>query len=446
MTSRSDGPDVVARAPVKGRKIDPLVALLSGLPDAGVLHDQLEASARRDSIQRKTPRRRGPRVGSGQYGTVVKHGRYWRLQYRGEPDAKGRRKQHSLTLGERSVMTYDQARAYADLRIAKIAARRIAPGSTCSWPDWCDRVLTVYLPNQRHGSRRTVASIMRRHVRPAFQSLQLHEIRVAHVQTWIAGMRSAGYAPQTIRGHYSVLRWVLRRARAEGLAVEVPARIDIDLPRDDKPRAHRRRREYSTDELRRILAASKAPERTLWMLCAFCGLRLGEGLGLRRCDLELDVGRLLIVRQAAGRREVAPKTEASIAERQIPPSLLAHLREFCAGMGATDLLFPSSRGGMRDASGVRRRHLKPLLRRLGIEGRSSHAFRHWFGSAGAQAGVPMATLQHAMRHRDVRATQRYIAVTTVAVDQAIELIESRYLAATAEIPPERNGESPGESS
>lgn len=397
------------------------------------ISEQDFARALEIAAQRPTPTNptkvASARIGGGQTGTVRLRGAVWRLHYRGDRGPSGKRTQHSVRLGRREEMSLEQARVAALLRLEQLVPPLVAPGSTCTWSAWCDRFCAVYLPSLRLGSRRTVGSIIRRHVRPAFAELQIHEIRTARVQTWIASMQARGAAAETIATRFSVLSWLMRRARGEGLAAAVPSKRDVLLPRSDRPRviATTSASAFSTDELYRILAHSDEPWQTLYKLLAFCGLRVGEGLGLRWCDVDLDLGRLRVVRQASEGREVAPKTDSSVAERCIPPKLLEHLRVFHLRRADDGLLFPSPRGGVYDDSGLRRHHLAPLLARLGIEGKSFHGFRHWFGSVGASSGIPQATLQRAMRHGDLRSTQRYITVTSDAVDQAIADIESRYL-------------------
>jgi integrase len=373
-------------------------------------------------------RRRIPRIGRGQDGVVRLRGRIWRLQFRSPPDADGKRRQRSVRVGTIDEMTEEQARTAARLMLERLAPRRIEPGSTCTWESWCERYLSVYVAMLRRTSQESVSSAIRVHLVPAFADLYLHEIRVARVQSWIARQRTFGAAPSTIAWRYALLRRMLRRARREGLAVEVPTADDVDLPRSDAVSGRRHVRGFTTDELRQILAVTEEPWKTLFMLCAFCGLRISEALGLRWSDVSLDTGRLSIVRQATYGKESRPKTEASIAERRIPPMMLEHLRAFAAGRIAEDgLLFPSPRGGPYHASGVRKHHLTPILRRLGITGRSFHGFRHWLGTTAARHGIPLPAVQRVMRHRDPRSTQVYIEVAGAEVDAAIVGVESRYL-------------------
>lgn len=375
-----------------------------------------------------TQRRRQSRVGYGQHGVVRLRGSAWRLQYRGEPDADGRRRQHSVRLGDRETMTREQARAAATRMIEHIMPRRIPPGASCRWEDWCARYVEVYVPLLRHSSQQSTASVIRKHLAPAFAGLHLHEVCVSRIQTWIARQRAQQAAPSSITTRYRVLRRMLRRARIEGFVVELPSGADVDLPRSEDVDANPKRRAFTTAELQQILAAASEPLRTIAMFCAFCGLRISEALGVRWSDIDLNAGRLRIVRQGLAGREVRPKTMGSVAERRIPPNLVEHLQAFGTHRAAPDaLLFPGPTGRPLHSSGLRKHHLRPLLQRLGIRGRSFHGLRHWLGSTAVREGVPVPAVQRLLRHKDRRSTEVYLGVQTDDIDAAIDGIESRYL-------------------
>lgn len=408
--------------------------------------EDLLAAVNRSQSSPIVPAKRGriPRIGHGQEGVVRRRGRTWRLQYRGPPDENGRRKQHSVRVGDVASMTIEEARAAATRQLEYLSPRRIPHGSSCLWESWTARFLEVYLPMQRTSSQQSTGSVIRKHLLPAFAGLYLPDIRVARIQTLIARWRSLGVAPATITTRYRILRRMLRRARTEGLAVDVPTGADIDLPRSEaisKPKS----KAFTTPELVRILTAAEPPWRMLFQLCAFCSLRISEALALRWGDVDLAGGRLHIVRQAVAGREVAPKTSSSVAVRRIPPRLVEHLREFGADRVDNDpeaLLFPSPHGGAYHSSGVRRHHLAPLLRRLGITGRSFHGFRHWAGGTAAREGIAMPTVQKMLRHRDARSTQVYVDMQTEDIDHAIDAIECAYLrdgGGVLSAPEKRNG-------
>ncbi len=70
-------------------------------------------------------------------------------------------------------------------------------------------------------------------------------------------------------------------------------------------------------ELQAILTGeTKGPRRVLWAILGYAGLRIGEGLGLRRQDIRLGAGELL-VRQAAVAGRIAP-VKTRTATRDVP--------------------------------------------------------------------------------------------------------------------------------
>lgn len=408
------------------------------LLDDAALAAALEADLAAESPMPLVPgkRRRILRIGYGQQGVVRRRGNKWRLQYRGEPDANGRRRQHSVPLGYVDDMTLQQARASATRVLESLAPRCVVPGSTCKWEDWVDRYVALYLPMLRQSSQQSSGSIIRTHLRPEFTGKLLHEITPGRIQALIARWRLQRVAPSTIRTRYAVLCGMLRQAEYLGLAAHVPDTRQVSLPRAEAVDLRRRNVAFSTEELAQILAAAEEPWHTLFAVQAFCGLRISEVLGLRWTDIDLEGARLRIVRQAVARREAAPKTDASIADRTIPANLLEHLRTFRAERGgaADGYLFPSPKdGGPLHASGVRKHHLAPLLKRLGIPHRSTHAFRHWLGVTAAREGVPVPVLQRLLRHRDRRSTEVYTTMSTADADAALAVVQSRYIQAAQDV-------------
>lgn len=400
--------------------------------DDAALAAAIEAAMLDSEAPRFEPgkRRRIARIGYGQQGVVRKRGNTWRVQYRGEPDNHGKRRQHSVRLGFIDEMNLEQARTVAARVLESNAPARIAPGTSCRWEDWVDRFVALYLPMLRRTSQESAGSIIRVHLRPAFAGRLLHDITPGRVQALIAKWKLQGVAASTIRARYSVLCRLLGQAAFLGLSAHVPDTKQVRLPRSDAVELRRRHKAFSTDELDQILAAAEEPWLTLFKLMGFAGLRIGEALGLRWCDLDLHAGRMRIVRQAVAGRETAPKTDSSMAERAIPPALLEHLHGFRAQHGGAGdgFLFPSPvKAGPRHASGVRKRHLAPLLKRLGVTGRSSHAFRHWLGITAAREGTPIPALQQVLRHRDRRSTEIYTTLSTADADAALARATSRYV-------------------
>lgn len=444
MTSPKSAARASAHAEKRAERLARGIAELASVDlEAALQQLPAQAAARRKPAALSVDRLRG-----GQLGTVRARGAWWCLQYRGPAGADGKRKQHSVRVGRVADMTRQQARDASTQMLERIAPKPPIAGATCAWSAWCNHYLAAYVPMLRPGSQRAVTSIIRCHLAPAFAPLQMHEVRSARIQALLARWVRDGAAPATIAARYRVLRRMLKKARSESYAAELPQPGDIDLPRGDAVRTRGRGRAFSMDELRKILAAAPMPWRLLFLLCAFLGLRIGEALGLRWSDIDLSAGRLALVRQYTGGKDVAPKTNSSAADLAVPDEVLAELRALRESRRTLGVyVFESPRTGRPfDDSGVRKRHLRPLLRRLGIpDDRSSHAFRHWYGTEGARAGVPLAQLGKAMRHRDLRSTQRYLDIDRTDGEAAQTAVLSRYSRFTERVLSAAEGRNQGNS-
>lgn len=134
--------------------------------------------------------------------------------------------------------------------------------------------------------------------------------------------RGGVLAPRTVRSVWDVLRRALRDAHEAGLA-PLPA-----LPRRKLPGITDKSREWRVDaiftaaEAGQLISDPRIPidRRVLYSLLVFTGLRLGEALALRWCDLDLSVlplGRLQ-VHSSKEHRTGRRKSTKSGAVRQIP--------------------------------------------------------------------------------------------------------------------------------
>src|SRR5712691_6505095 len=133
---------------------------------------------------------------------------------------------------------------------------------------------------------------MRRHIVPRIGVLPLAKLRPAHVQATIDAKMSDGLAPRTVIQAYRVLSAAFRQAvRWETLAVNPVAAVRP--PRADRPRLT----VPDAKTLRLIIdAALETSLHVPIVVAATTGLRRGEVLGLRWCDIDLEAG---LIRVAA---------------------------------------------------------------------------------------------------------------------------------------------------
>lgn len=168
-------------------------------------------------------------------------------------------------------------------------------------------------------------------------------------------------------------------------------------------------------ELEQIVKAIPERYRLMVLLAAWCAMRFGELIELRRGDVDVKNG-IVKIRRAAVRVDGAvvigtPKSDAGTRDVRIPPHLLAVVKEhltasisggrdgllFPAAHDPTQHMAPSSLYGVwypaRDAAG------RPDLR--------FHDLRHTGAVLAAQTGATLAELMSRLGHSTAGAAMRY---------------------------------------
>ncbi|UJH69606.1 site-specific integrase [Ornithinimicrobium sp. INDO-MA30-4] len=174
-------------------------------------------------------------------------------------------------------------------------------------------------------------------------------------------------------------------------------------------------RPATVDELAVIEREMPARLRALVWLCAWCALRSGEVLELRRRDLDLDRGVIKVTRAVSwvkGQPIIGtPKSAAGTREVSVPPHIVPALEQHLekhVRPGAGVLLFPS----MRDHE----RQLQPtVLHTAWRKARAAadredlriHDLRHTGATMAAMTGATLADLQARLGHSTVAAALRY---------------------------------------
>lgn len=160
--------------------------------------------------------------------------------------------------------------------------------------------------------------------------------------------------------------------------------------------------EAEHDSLRAIIAASYAVDHdfgVLVQIMAQCGLRPGEGLGLRRCDLDLASGEVH-VRGTFSRSRMGPtKTRSStrvvslldhvVVDEALSQSVLSRIKAMkVSSMDPEERMWPLG------ATGYLTRW-KRAVAKAGVRHRKLHALRHSFASILLSRGENILRVQKA---------------------------------------------------
>jgi integrase len=263
-----------------------------------------------------------------------------------------------------------------------------------------------------------------------FGPVRLCDLSLDELQGYADRLLAAGSQPSTIRNAIMPMRVICRWRRGE-VAVNPTAGLSLPAVR------HGHVRIAGPAEAEQLIAALAAADRAPWATALYAGLRRGELMGLRWCDVDLARG-VIEVRQAWDPKEhemVAPKSAAG--SRRVP--IAAVLRAYLA---PAQLAAPADPGGLVFGSGgvpfcassVSERALR-AWKKAKLEPICLHDCRHTFASLMIAAGVNAKALSVFMGHANISITlDRYGHLMPGAEDEAAGLMDAYLQAARAATP------------
>jgi len=270
--------------------------------------------------------------------------------------------------------------------------------------------LTHWIAQRPHisdGTRYAYANNLRVHIAPKpLGALPLSAVTSAAVRSWYASMDAS--KPTARAAVYSMLRTALGTATSDGVFTTNPAII----PGASTQSTTRQPIILTVPELAEL--AGGVPERLrAWVLiAAWCGLRIGEALELRRSDISDDV---TVINVSRGHRHVGGKciiksTKSGKARNVIvPPHIRADLKHHLdahTAPGPNALLFAPTNGRCHLSDDTVRAAMAPTLARIGKPNMVIHDLRHTTGTLTARVGNLRETMDR-LGHSTVRASMIY---------------------------------------
>jgi len=270
-------------------------------------------------------------------------------------------------------------------------------------------------PTVKATTYRTYESQIRNHIVPALGKLKLSRLTPAHLQALYAAKLRGGKKPAGVR-----------QEEITPLSADQANKL-LDVTRNEGDRFE-----------------------ALYILALTTGLRIGELLGLKWTDIDLDAHRLRVSRQLQRGQghngEDLIFTEPKAASRHtidLPARTVEVLKrhrkrqledKLTAGGAYQDnaLVFAASLGTPLGPEKVTQRSFKPLLKRAGLPEIRFHDLRHTFATLLLARGVHPTYGQRALGHASVKMTlDRYShwmpsmgRATAEAIDAALALHKS----------------------
>jgi integrase len=255
--------------------------------------------------------------------------------------------------------------------------------------------------------RETCERNLRLHLVP-LHDVPLRALTPAVVREWYSSALRGRGGRISIQQAYRFLRAVMNTAVRDGAIVKNPCQIagaGSDRAKE-RPVA-------SPAEVVALVEATTPRYRAAVLLAAWCGLRRGEVLGLRRDDVDLVAGCVIVRRnrvELLSTRtsfDAEPKTDAGKRTVALPPHVLPVLAEHMASWAGPDRVFVG-RDGCPMRGDAMRQAFDRARRKAGMPGFRFHDLRHTGQTLAAATGATVKDLMRRLGHASPAASYRYL--------------------------------------
>jgi integrase len=255
--------------------------------------------------------------------------------------------------------------------------------------------------------RETCERNMRLHL-ASLHDVPLRAVTPALVREWYSSAMRGSGGRTSIQQSYRFLRAVMSTAVRDGAIIKNPCQIagaGSDRAKE-RPVA-------TPAEVVALVEAVTPRYRAALLLAAWCGLRRGEVLGLRREDVDLAAGLVTVRRNrvellATGAAfDAEPKTDAGKRTVRIPPHVLPVLAEHMDTWAGPDRVFVG-RGGEPMRGDAVRQAFDRARRKAGMPGFRFHDLRHTGQTLAAATGATIRDLMRRLGHASSAASYRYL--------------------------------------
>jgi len=370
----------------------------------------------------------------------------WRLVFDLERDHTGKRRQKTAT--------FHGNKRDAEAELSRILAEAKHAGFVDPDKSSVKEFLEAWLAG--HGtlkvSKKTAeryGEICRQHLIPALGHHKLSKLNSLHIEAYYAEAIRAGrcdgkggLSPRTVLQHHRVLRMALQKAVRINAIARNPAGL-VDAPRFEKKEMV----VLDEDQLASLLNAADGTSLYIPVLiAATTGMRRGEVLALRWCDVYLDRGAVAVVRSLeqiiGGLNFKEPKTEHGRRSIALPSVTIDALRQHKVkqaqqrlqlGLGRDDdgLVCARHDGAPRSPQSLTK-EFNRLIAKLDVPKITFHGLRHSHATQLLGAGIHPKVAQERLGHSTIATTMDlYSHVTESMQEDAATRIDTIFRTAIA---------------
>jgi integrase len=365
-----------------------------------------------DTIPKATAeqRRRGKSMSrrSGQNGTIVKEGGWYRVRFRLDVPGQYQRVQRSikicpvsgpglLTKPERERRKVEIVNSFGANSVERF--RNVVEGESGvtfreQAKNWLHHCVTRKRKPIKPATVRGWESYISKHLNPAIGDTLLANVNNSTLKRLVANLTDAGLAPKSIRNVIQVVTAVMASAVNENGDEIYPRNWNYQFA--DVPIVGNQRTPMFTGEnVTNIIAEAENQEQLIYALFAASGLRVGEMFGL---EVKHFNGSTLTVAQSVWEGQIqAPKTPNAYRQVDLHSTISDLLREHI-GDRKEGCIFQTRTATPYFQSNFLRSSLHPILEKLRIEKQGFHGFRRFRVTHLESNSVPHALVSYWTGH------------------------------------------------
>jgi integrase len=315
---------------------------------------------------------------------------------------------------------------------------------------WLDTWLKDYAkPHIRQATWVSYEMLIRVHIKPSIGNIKLRQLQPTHLQELYneelrngRADQTGGLSARTVELTHVVVHSALKQAIENGLLVR-NASDATKLPRQEK----KEMRVLTPDEEKKLLdTLGTDTYSTAILLDLSTGLRLGELLGLRWEDVDLDAGILRVQQSIARLKNDGGTTKTSLvfqplktkkSQRSvpIPESVVVTLKTYKARQNREGLVFSTPTGTPIEPRNFIRR-FGQLLAKAGIPEANVHAMRHSYATRLFELNEHPKTVQELLGHSQISMTLDTYSHVMPEIKQAAAKKLDGWLSPQKKNPPE----------
>jgi len=305
-------------------------------------------------------------------------------------------------LGKKTKYIYGKTRKEVASKLTKAMADRDAgmvfDAGSLKVGDYLDGWLGSIRDTLRRRTWIRHEEVVRLHLKPSLGNTRLDRVSALQLQSLYRSKLDSGLSPRTVQIIHTTLYKALKQALRWSL---VPRNVADSV---DPPKAPKREiKSLDEGQAKRLLNAVQGDTlEALYVLAITTGMRVGELLGLRWEDVDLEAGTLQVKRTVFNGHIEAPKTSKGRRSIKLTQSSIEALQRH---QKVGEWVFCTKVGTPLSVHNLHNRSWKPLLKKTGLPlDTRFHDLRHTCATLLFTKGVHPKIVQEMLGHSSISIT------------------------------------------